>query len=117
MTKAPPSDPWMGRAMPRREDDRLLRGQGRFVDDLSPPDTLHLAFLRSPFAAGEITQLDVAEAREAPGVIAVFTAADLAGLGVSAVNPLLPDVPPVPMQPLAAGRVAAERLVKEAAYP
>ncbi len=107
MTKAPPSDPWMGRAMPRREDDRLLRGQGRFVDDLSPPDTLHLAFLRSPFAAGEITQLDVAEAREAPGVIAVFTAADLAGLGVSAVNPLLPDVPPVPMQPLAAGRVAA----------
>jgi aerobic carbon-monoxide dehydrogenase large subunit len=107
MTKAAPPGPWIGRAMPRREDDRLLRGQGRFVDDLCPPGTLCLEFLRSPFGAGEITSLDVAEARQAPGVIAVFTAEDLAGLGQSAVNPLLPDVPPVPMQPLAAGRVAA----------
>ncbi|WP_424931093.1 xanthine dehydrogenase family protein molybdopterin-binding subunit [Amaricoccus macauensis] len=63
----------------RREDDRFLRGAGRYIEDVMPTGSLHAAFFRSPVAHGEITELDVADARKAPGVRAVFTAADLAG--------------------------------------
>lgn len=100
---------WIGRAMPRREDDRLLRGAGRFVDDLRAraADALHLELLRSPHPAGRVTALDVAEARALPGVVAVLTAEDLRLAGASAVNPMLPDAPCLPMPVLASGRVAA----------
>lgn len=93
--------------MLRREDPRLLRGAGRFVADLMPPGCLHLELLRSPHAAGRIVGLDLADAQAAPGVRAVLTGADLAGLGHAAVNPLLPGARLVPMQPLAQGRVDA----------
>ena len=57
----------------------LLRGQGRFIDDLRPPGCLHLAFVRSPYAAARIVGVDAAAARRAPGVAAVLTARDLDG--------------------------------------
>jgi carbon-monoxide dehydrogenase large subunit len=63
----------------RKEDVRLLTGAGRFVDDIRPADALHLVFFRSTVAHGRITHLDTEAARAAPGVVAVFTAADLAG--------------------------------------
>ena len=53
---------WMGRAMPRREDNRLLRGQGLFVDDLQVKGCLFLDVLRSPYPAGQITTLEISEA-------------------------------------------------------
>jgi len=56
----------------------LLRGEGRFVDDIRVPDTVHLAFARSPHARARIAALDVAAARGAPGVVAVYTGRDLA---------------------------------------
>jgi carbon-monoxide dehydrogenase large subunit len=98
---------WIGRAMPRREDARLLAGQGRFVADLAPPGCLHLAFLRSPYGAGRITLLDTADAAAMPGVALVLTSADLALMGQAAVNPLLPGAAPLPLQPLADGVVRA----------
>jgi aerobic carbon-monoxide dehydrogenase large subunit len=69
----------IGTSMPRLEDGPLLRGAARFVDDLKPEGCLHAAFLRSPLASGRIRSIDVSAAAQAPGVVAVFTAADLEG--------------------------------------
>src|SRR5258708_29994919 len=69
--------PLIGRRMVRVEDGPLLRGQGRFVDDLPMPDALHVAFLRSPVAHGRLKSIDVDAARAQPGVHAVLTFADL----------------------------------------
>ncbi|WP_037370856.1 xanthine dehydrogenase family protein molybdopterin-binding subunit [Amycolatopsis orientalis] len=71
---------WIGRSLPRVEDDRLLRGQGRYVDDLELPNALEAAFLRSPEAHARIVSVDVSAALSAPGVAAVWTGDDLAGL-------------------------------------
>jgi aerobic carbon-monoxide dehydrogenase large subunit len=65
--------------MKRLEDVRLLRGHGLFVDDLKPEGVLHVGLLRSPIASGRIAGLDTSAALAAPGVLAVFTAADLEG--------------------------------------
>ncbi len=63
----------------RKEDVRLLKGEGRYVDDITPEGALFAAFFRSPVAHGTISELDVADAREADGVHLVLTAADLDG--------------------------------------
>ena len=65
---------WTGRV----EDDALLRGQGRFGDDVKPDGALAAYFVRSPHAFATIENIDVAAAKRAPGVVAVLTAADLA---------------------------------------
>ena len=67
----------IGRALSRREDSRLLRGTGRFVDDFAPPGAAHMAILRSPFAHARIGSVDLAGARAAPGAIDAFCGADL----------------------------------------
>ncbi|WP_071672853.1 xanthine dehydrogenase family protein molybdopterin-binding subunit [Nioella nitratireducens] len=67
----------------REEDQRFLTGHGRYVDDLAPKDALHCHVFRSPVAHAEITDLDVSEARSAPGVHLVVTAADLAEAGLA----------------------------------
>jgi len=69
---------YVGAAVRRREDPRLLRGDGRYVDDVKLPGLLHAAFLRSPHAHARIVGLRTAAARAMPGVVAVFTHADLA---------------------------------------
>lgn len=69
----------IGHSLPRVEDDRLLDGAGRFVDDIVLPRMVHLAVLRSSHAHGRIVSLDIAAARMVPGVIDVFTAADWPG--------------------------------------
>lgn len=66
----------------RLEDQRLLTGQGRYLDDLRPAGALRAVFFRAPVAHAEITALDVSAAREAPGVQLVLTAADLEAAGV-----------------------------------
>lgn len=71
---------WIGRPMARVEDDRLLRGQGRYVDDLALPHALEAAFLRSPEAHARLVSVDVSAALAAPGVTAVWTGEDLADL-------------------------------------
>jgi carbon-monoxide dehydrogenase large subunit len=73
-----------GQAQParRREDIRFLTGQGRYVDDIAPKGALQAWFLRSDHAHADITALDVAAARGAPGVHLVLTAEDLRAAGV-----------------------------------
>lgn len=66
-----------GESVQRNEDARLLRGQGRYVDDIPLPGCLHGAFLRSPIARGRIGKLDTTRAAALPGVHAVYTHADI----------------------------------------
>jgi carbon-monoxide dehydrogenase large subunit len=70
---------YVGSALPRKEDDRFLTGRGNYVADMLPPGTLHARFVRGPYAHARITGIDAARASEAPGVVAVLTAADLKG--------------------------------------
>ncbi len=67
----------IGDALPRREDRRLLTGQGQYVGDLPEPGTFHLAFVRSPHAHARITNMRLDDALHAPGVMAVWDAAVL----------------------------------------
>jgi len=69
--------PSAGTASPRIEDRPLVLGQGCFVDDIDQAATLEVAFVRSPQAHARIVAIDAAEARSLPGVVAVFTLADL----------------------------------------
>jgi len=68
---------FMGRAVTRLEDNTLLRGAGRFVDDIALPGLLHACFVRSPVAHARLNGLDAAPARACPGVHAVLTYRDL----------------------------------------
>jgi aerobic carbon-monoxide dehydrogenase large subunit len=95
---------YAGARVRRVEDSRLLTGRGTFVDDISRPGMLHACFVRSPFARARINGIDPSAALAMPGVIAVFTAADL--------NPDVKetwhavagkDVPDTPRPPLAEG--------------
>src|SRR3954453_23422953 len=63
----------VGQARLRKEDARLITGRTQWTDNLVLPGMLHLAVVRSPVAHAKIRAVDVAAAREAPGVIAVFT--------------------------------------------
>jgi carbon-monoxide dehydrogenase large subunit len=67
----------MGARIKRTEDPRLLTGRAQFVDDVHIPGMLHAAFKRSDYAHSNIVSIDVEAARAVPGVIAVYTAADL----------------------------------------
>jgi carbon-monoxide dehydrogenase large subunit len=77
------STKWIGKSVARLEDPPLIRGHGRFAGDISFPHQLHLRIVRSGHAHGRIVSIDAAAARALPGVVAVWTAADIA------------DVPPI----------------------
>ena len=68
---------WVGAAVPRKEDRRMLLGRGRFTGDLTRPGMLHAAFARSPHAHALVNNIDVTVARQAPGVECLFTAESL----------------------------------------
>ncbi|HEY2770820.1 MAG TPA: xanthine dehydrogenase family protein molybdopterin-binding subunit [Solirubrobacteraceae bacterium] len=70
----------MGARILRREDQRLLRGGGRYVSDVTLPGLLHGAFVRSTLAHARIIELDLSRARAVPGVVAAFGIEDLRGL-------------------------------------
>ncbi|MBU8536310.1 xanthine dehydrogenase family protein molybdopterin-binding subunit [Falsiroseomonas tokyonensis] len=73
--------PGLGQPLRRLEDPRLLTGGGRFTSDFAAPGALHAVFVRSPHAHARILGVDAGAARALPGVVAVFTAAEVAGLG------------------------------------
>ncbi|MBI2873905.1 MAG: xanthine dehydrogenase family protein [Firmicutes bacterium] len=78
---------YIGRSVKRKEDARLLRGEGRYLDDLNHLKPKQVAFWRSPYAHARIKAVRTAEARELPGVIAVFTGEDFAP-----VKPLVTEI-------------------------
>lgn len=87
------SDAYFGRSVPRNEDAKLLTGRALFVDDVHLEDMLHCAVLRSDFAHGRIEGIDVSEALERPGVVAVYTADDLGDYWCE--GPVLVPPPPI----------------------
>jgi carbon-monoxide dehydrogenase large subunit len=68
---------FIGRSIPRREDRRLLLGRGRFIADIHLPGMLHVAFVRSAVAHARIRSIEIARALASPGVVAVFTGANI----------------------------------------
>lgn len=93
----------IGTRVNRKEDPAFLTIGGKYVDDLAPADALHAVFVRSTLAHADLTEVDTTDAAAAPGVVAVFTAADL---GFEAKPP---DMPMLNQQmlrsPLASERV------------
>src|SRR6266446_4200054 len=79
------SPPYVGRSLLRREDRRLLTGEGQFIADLVLPRMLHAVLVRSPLAHARIRSVDLGRARAAPGVAIALNGADL-----------LQMLPPVP---------------------
>lgn len=75
---------------PRVEDEPLLRGLGRFVADVPAPGQLIGCFVRSPHAFARIRGIDIEEARRAPGVRGIFTAAEVQAAGVGNTSVVLP---------------------------
>lgn len=67
----------IGRALPRKEDYRLLTGQGCYLDDITVAGALHACFVRSPYAHARIHSIDTERARRMPGVAAVVSAAEV----------------------------------------
>ena len=76
----------------RKEDPRLIRGMGQFVDDISLPGMLHMAILRSPVAHARIVSIDKSAAEAHPNVVAVITGEDLAAQGLAWMPTLSNDV-------------------------
>src|SRR5262245_22880837 len=83
MTTAERSVHGIGHKRRRVEDDRFIRGQGNYVEDVSLPGMLYMALLRSPLAHAEITAIDASAAQELPGVVAVVTGKDLEAHGLA----------------------------------
>ena len=78
----PPDRFAVGQPVSRKEDPVLLRGEGRYTDDLNLPGELHAVMVRSRVAHGKLRGVDASEARAMPGVQAVYVADDLAGAGI-----------------------------------
>jgi aerobic carbon-monoxide dehydrogenase large subunit len=102
---------YIGRALKRSEDPRLIRGEGQYVDDLALPGLTYLAFLRSPHAHARVLAIRTDAARAAPGVLAVVTARDLPALKPTTYMAVLPGLKACPYQPL------ADRIVDTSGVP
>jgi carbon-monoxide dehydrogenase large subunit len=87
----------LGGVVKRREDPALIKGKGRYVDDIKLAGVAHVAFVRSPYAHARVTGVDASAALKMPGVVAVYTAEDVRHLG-----PLLAQVAIGKLRPLLA---------------
>ena len=76
------SETGIGASVRRKEDVRFLTGAGNYIDDINQPGQAYAVFLRSPHARAKILGIDASGALETPGVVAVFTGADLAADGI-----------------------------------
>ena len=69
---------WVGQALPRKEEERLLRGRGKFADDIKLGEMLYLRFVRSPYAHAKIVSIDTSQAEAIPGVVCTLTGPEIA---------------------------------------
>ncbi|HKT46289.1 MAG TPA: xanthine dehydrogenase family protein molybdopterin-binding subunit [Candidatus Acidoferrales bacterium] len=74
----PQNGSWVGEGLPRKEDNRLVRGRGKFIDDIKQCDMLYLRFVRSPYAHARVASVDVSAAEALPGVACTLTGAEVA---------------------------------------
>jgi len=96
--------PVFGASVRRVEDPRLIRGAGRYVDDVQPADCLHAVFARSHLAHATIARLDLEAAKNAPGVVAAWSAADFEDLEPLEIEAPVDNTPLPERRVLAAGR-------------
>ena len=82
----------LAQSVRRVEDPRLLKGDGRYTDDIVLPGMLHMEILRSPLAHARIVSVDAAAARAHPAVVAVLTGDDLAERGMAWMPTVFGDV-------------------------
>src|SRR5206468_4719101 len=75
------ASPAIGERVQRTEDPQLLRGQGRYTDDITEPGQAYAWIVRSQYAHGVLKGIAVEQAKAMPGVLAIYTAADLAAYG------------------------------------
>jgi carbon-monoxide dehydrogenase large subunit len=90
---------YTGASVRRSEDPRILTGSGRYVDDIKLPGMLHAAFVRSPLPHARVLSVDVSAARELPGVVAVYTGAEVEDMtvpGPDALSTLIGSAGPIP---------------------
>ncbi len=102
---------YIGASLPRREDRKLLTGQGSFVDNLTLPGMLWMALVRSPYPHARIVGVDVAAAAGAPGVVAAYSGHDLAeewGGSLPCAWPVTEDIEMPPHWPLAQDKARYE---------
>src|SRR6202163_2154101 len=71
---------WVGQPIRRKEEDRLVRGKGIFVDDQKMTGMLHIRFVRSSYGHAKIVRLDVSKAAALPGVVCTLTGTEVKGL-------------------------------------
>ncbi len=93
----------IGKSIKRREDPRFITGRGTYVDDVKLPGTTYAVFIRSPHAYARIKKIDSAAAAKHPGVVAIFTGADMTGVNSLPCGWLLPELKVPPHMPLASG--------------
>ena len=103
--------PWVGRPLKRKEDLRLIRGQGQYLADMVIPGMVHAYFIRSKHAHARLKSIDVSRGLAVPGVVAIYTGRDLLALGMREllIPPLVPELPGTlrvpPSMPLAVDKV------------
>ncbi|HVE49059.1 MAG TPA: xanthine dehydrogenase family protein molybdopterin-binding subunit [Casimicrobiaceae bacterium] len=83
---------WIGAALTRREDEALLCGRGRYVDDIGPPGCLHAVFVRSPYARARLLRVDASRAERMPGVRLILTGAMIESNASLPVNPIIEGI-------------------------
>ena len=88
----------VGQPVPRTEDPKLLKGQGRYTDDINLPGQAYAVIVRSRIAHGILRNVDTTEARGMPGVLGVYTAADLGDYGTHKCVIALPNRDGTPMK-------------------
>ena len=81
---------YVGKAIPREEDLRLLQGRGRYTDDVNALNQAHAYVFRSPIAHADIRSIDTTAASKAPGVLAVLVGEDLEARGLGTLRPAAP---------------------------
>ncbi len=80
-SKAKPETPrWVGRPLTRKEEPRLVRGQGKFIDDFKLPGMVHMKLVRSPYGHAHIAHINLDAAEAHPGVLCTLTGAEVAKL-------------------------------------
>ena len=91
---------WVGQSVPRKEDQRLLTGEGQYVSDMVMPFMVEIGFVRSPHAHARIRRIDVSKAKALRGVIDVKTGKDFEHLGPILTDLSVPNLPGATKRPI-----------------
>ncbi len=96
---------WVGKPLPRKEEDRLLRGRGKFADDIKMREMLYLNFVRSPYAHARVIRVDTSAADVLPGVACTLTGKEI----VAGTQPFI-EIGPGPCAKIRDFPMAAEKV-------